>query len=293
MPDYEAKKLRRFWGYSPEEIVKGLAFVIEPHWKKQSQVILVGHDWGSYICLLYLAAYPGTVHKFVTLDIGIRDKFDLVSICYMTYLAFVFLMSRILSDQLALLFIALYPWKAIGPCPYEVRNLFNRFFFLLCFFCFSHKIFNILLVLLFYLNIKTDVPFSNKTIKAFMCYPYLRIMMLFFPSLFVSGSSSFMASAFIICVRFFVYIVIRIIIMIKSVSFVAALQKPAIPTTPTLFLYGGRKRVMFHSPSYLATLEKDPASAYKEYPDCGHYLHWTNANDVGSDIFKFLNQKPG
>jgi pimeloyl-ACP methyl ester carboxylesterase len=224
MPDYEAKKLRRFWGYSPEEIVKGLAFVIEPHWKKQSQVILVGHDWGSYICLLYLAAYPGTVHKFVTLDIGIRDKFDLVSICYMTYLAFVFLMSRILPDQLALLFIALYPWKAIGPCPYEVRNLFNRFFFLLCFFfCFSHKIFYILLVLLFYLNIKTDVPFSNKTIKAFMCYPYLRIMMLFFPSLFVAGSNSFMASAFIICVRFFVYIVLRIIIMIKSVSFVAAL----------------------------------------------------------------------
>ncbi len=129
MPDYENDRLRRFWGYSPEDIVKGLALIVEPHWKKQSQVILVGHDWGSYICLLYLIAYPDTVHKFVTLDIGIRDTLDLVSVCYMTYLAFVFFMSRILPDQLALLLIALYPWKFIGPCPYEVIKIINKFLY--------------------------------------------------------------------------------------------------------------------------------------------------------------------
>jgi pimeloyl-ACP methyl ester carboxylesterase len=126
MPDYENHKLRRFWGYSPEDIVKGLALVIEPHWKKQSQVILVGHDWGSYICMLYLIAYPDTVHKFVTLDIGLRDTLDLVSVSYMTYLAFVFLISRILPDPLALLLFALYPWKAIGPCPYEVTTFVKK-----------------------------------------------------------------------------------------------------------------------------------------------------------------------
>lgn len=126
MPDYESDKLRRFWGYSPQDIVKGLALVIEPHWKKQSQVILVGHDWGSYICILYLIAYPDTVHKFVTLDIGLRDALDLVSVSYMTYLAFVFLMSRILPDPLALLLFALYPWKAIGPCPYEVTTIVKK-----------------------------------------------------------------------------------------------------------------------------------------------------------------------
>jgi len=223
MPDYENDRLRRFWGYSPEDIVKGLALIVEPHWKKQSQVILVGHDWGSYICLLYLIAYPNTVHKFVTLDIGIRDTLDLVSVCYMTYLAFVFLMSRILPDQLALLLIALYPWKFIGPCPYE-----------------------------------TDVPSNVREIKAFMCYPYFQTIIPYLPSIIFGGK-----------------------------DFV----KLSVPKTPTLFLFGGKKRVMFHSPSYLDALEKDPASAYKEYQDCGHWLHWTNADEVYSDILKFLNQK--
>jgi pimeloyl-ACP methyl ester carboxylesterase len=68
-------------------------------------------------------------------------------------------------------------------------------------------------------------------------------------------------------------------------------QKLSLPKTPTLFLFGGKKRVMFHSSSYLDALEKDPASAYKEYQDCGHWLHWTNADEVYSDILTFLNQK--
>jgi len=141
MPDYDGNQLRRFWGYSFTDMVDGLAFVIEPYLKKKSQVILVGHDWGAAIGFLYLSAYPGTVDKFVTLDIGRKENVDWVQIFYMTYLAIVFLLSRVIPDRLASLFMALYPWKAIGPCPYE-----------------------------------TEVPMTPRTMKAFMCYPYLKVI---------------------------------------------------------------------------------------------------------------------
>jgi len=59
--------------------------------------------------------------------------------------------------------------------------------------------------------------------------------------------------------------------------------------TPQYFLYGGRKRIMFHSQSYLDRLTKNPASAYKEFKDSGHWFHWTNAEEVGSDIKKWLS----
>lgn len=125
MPDYEAPELRRFWGYSIPDMVNGLAAVIEPHLKRGSPIYLVGHDWGAFICIYYVATYPKTVNKLVLLDIGLRDKFDLVSMCYMTYLSIVFLVSRV-SDVLGLVLVGLYPWKAFGPCPYEVRFLFAR-----------------------------------------------------------------------------------------------------------------------------------------------------------------------
>lgn len=228
MPDYDGNQLRRFWGYSFTDMVDGLAFVIEPYLKKKSQVILVGHDWGAAIGFLYLSAYPGTVDKFVTLDIGRKENVDWVQIFYMTYLAIVFLLSRVIPDRLASLFMALYPWKAIGPCPYE-----------------------------------TEVPMTPRTMKAFMCYPYLKVIF--------EVVRSFFGEQF------------------KFLQ----MQKPLVHPLPILFLFGRKKRVMFHSPSFLAELEKDPASAYKEYPDAGHYLHWTNAKEVGSDILNWLNNKPG
>jgi len=46
---------------------------------------------------------------------------------------------------------------------------------------------------------------------------------------------------------------------------------------------------MFHSQSYLDRLTKNPASAYKEFKDSGHWFHWTNAEEVGSDIKKWLS----
>jgi len=298
MPDYENDRLRRFWGYSPEDIVQGLALIVEPHWKKQSQVILVGHDWGSYICLLYLIAYPNTVHKFVTLDIGIRDTLDLVSVCYMTYLAFVFLMSRILPDQLALLLIALYPWKFIGPCPYEVIKIISKKSYFHVIFPF-HSIFFFLFrsfsSIISALQIKTDVPSNVREIKAFMCYPYFQTIIPYLPSI-IFGGKDFVASCATCCLSI-IFILLRqrkyLFVIYQAFLFrcLYILQKLSVPKTPTLFLFGGKKRVMFHSPSYLDALEKDPASAYKEYQDCGHWLHWTNADEVYSDILKFLNQK--
>uniref|UniRef100_A0A7S1BVF2 AB hydrolase-1 domain-containing protein n=1 Tax=Corethron hystrix TaxID=216773 RepID=A0A7S1BVF2_9STRA len=70
MPDYHKSSLSRFWGYSFADTVAALGAAIEPHYKRGSPVHLVGHDWGSYICQLYVKKFPASVSKLVLLDVG-------------------------------------------------------------------------------------------------------------------------------------------------------------------------------------------------------------------------------
>eukprot|EP00588_Corethron_pennatum_P023298 CAMPEP_0194329480 /NCGR_PEP_ID=MMETSP0171-20130528/48476_1 /TAXON_ID=218684 /ORGANISM="Corethron pennatum, Strain L29A3" /LENGTH=266 /DNA_ID=CAMNT_0039090233 /DNA_START=142 /DNA_END=942 /DNA_ORIENTATION=- len=116
LPDYHKSVLSKTWGYSFPEMVTLLALAIEPHYKRGSPVHLVGHDWGSYVCQLYVRKLPDTVSKFVLLDVGKGDGKGpfLLQMSYMLWLAFSFLMSRI-SSTVSILLITVYPWKIIGP----------------------------------------------------------------------------------------------------------------------------------------------------------------------------------
>lgn len=127
MPDYHKSSLSRFWGYSFADTVAALGAAIEPHYKRGSPVHLVGHDWGSYICQLYVKKFPASVSKLVLLDVGketvtytkdFKLVASLVRFSYMSWLAFCFIVSR-LSSSISKVLINIYPWYLVGPCPYE------------------------------------------------------------------------------------------------------------------------------------------------------------------------------
>ena len=103
----------------------------------------------------------------------------------------------------------LYPWKAIGPIPYE--------------------------------------DFPNKDTKGFMCYPYFQVWK------------------------------------------VDAKEMPFFQISPpTQFLFGARKRVMYHSKSFLKYLEDRPDCRYKAFEKDGHWLHVSSPDDVAREMKEFL-----
>lgn len=57
---------------------------------------------------------------------------------------------------------------------------------------------------------------------------------------------------------------------------------------PVLFLYGGKKRVMYHGESYLTYLDSRPDCRCKCFENDGHWLHWTSPDEVTNEIKKFL-----
>lgn len=142
MPGYELPKLPagHFWGYSFDDIIAGLAAVIEPHYKTGSKIHLVGHDWGSTIVQLYAFRFPKTVDKLILVDVGkhgsdgLSLKEMLLTFGYQSWLSICFVVSRV-SSRLALNLVMLYPWSFIGPTPYDVSLCIysRRFIYLFLF----------------------------------------------------------------------------------------------------------------------------------------------------------------
>lgn len=224
LPDYESNKLNKFWGYSFTEIINNIKQLI--HYYREEKgcktIHLVGHDWGSYMVSLFSSRYPHLVTKLVLLDIGVMVptemdvKTFLVNASYVLYLAFMFLLSRIIFDKFVLVLIGLYPWYFIGPCPYErslpcAKNLYE--------------------------------------IKAYMTYPYFH--MVFNPE-------------------------------DKSIK----LGK--LGTIPTLYCYGTKKRVLYHTKRFLDILNKNPNSQIVELKDMTHWFHWTEPEKTAEILMDFL-----
>jgi pimeloyl-ACP methyl ester carboxylesterase len=59
---------------------------------------------------------------------------------------------------------------------------------------------------------------------------------------------------------------------------------------PQLYLFGGRKRVMFHTRGYLDGLSRSPSSDYKMIAEAGHWLHWTHPDAVAHEMKLFLGR---
>ncbi|KAJ8609822.1 hypothetical protein CTAYLR_008120 [Chrysophaeum taylorii] len=114
------------WGFAFDEVVAMLRATIVAHFGER-KIVLVGHDWGSYVCFLYVNRYRDSIDKFVTLDVGLYAPKDmtlasnLLDVGYKGTLALAFVFRAIGVPVLGILAVALYPWKFLGPCPYETK----------------------------------------------------------------------------------------------------------------------------------------------------------------------------
>mmetsp|Transcript_13008 Transcript_13008/g.52079 ORF Transcript_13008/g.52079 Transcript_13008/m.52079 type:complete len:271 (-) Transcript_13008:614-1426(-) len=67
------------------------------------------------------------------------------------------------------------------------------------------------------------------------------------------------------------------------------IQSPSYPAPPpTLYLYGTRKRIMFHSAAFLRTLDARKDGSRSRALDCGHYLQAQRPDDVAAEIHAFI-----
>ncbi|KAK3281856.1 hypothetical protein CYMTET_10377 [Cymbomonas tetramitiformis] len=121
MPDYDKKKLDKPWGYGFEEIVDMLSRVINKHTCESESVTLVAHDWGAFVAILYANKYPDAIKNLITLDVGLGAPIGLVTVTYQLWLAIAFIFSQLWLGTIGDLMMLLFPWKLIGPCPYETK----------------------------------------------------------------------------------------------------------------------------------------------------------------------------
>mmetsp|Transcript_34387 Transcript_34387/g.97409 ORF Transcript_34387/g.97409 Transcript_34387/m.97409 type:complete len:315 (-) Transcript_34387:317-1261(-) len=125
MPDYDTKELQRYWGYPIPKIVDMLEESMKEAVPEGDKATLVVHDWGAFIGLQYLLreASLKCVDRLVLMDVGPKPKGSLGNwvaiITYQTYLSTAFLVSRLTLNIFGDIMMALFPWKLIGPCPYE------------------------------------------------------------------------------------------------------------------------------------------------------------------------------
>ena len=135
--DQKDKKIESFWGYSVKDVAIALQNeIIQPINRSNHDIYLLGHDWGALCVLLYHTKYPQSVTKSILLDVGMIESSEmglkqaLVIAGYQTFLCINFLLWRLLfcvfgdtiSNIMCGIFIALYPWKLVGPCPDKVRQ---------------------------------------------------------------------------------------------------------------------------------------------------------------------------
>ena len=92
------------------------------------------------------------------------------------------------------------------------------------------------------------LPRPFKAIKVRMCYPYLQIWLDIF--------------------------------MGRNVH-------PRFPDVPVLYLFGTRKNVLFHSPSFLRRLDDTAGCRWRSF-DCGHWLMHYEADGVADEVLHFL-----
>ena len=67
-----------------------------------------------------------------------------------------------------------------------------------------------------------------------------------------------------------------------------SLPAPTFPAVPTLFMYGARKRVMFHSKRFEARVNSTNGSLTVRYEDCGHWIMHERPDRFARDVQDFL-----
>ena len=98
---------------------------------------------------------------------------------------------------------------------------------------------------------KIDTPLPKSEIKPFTCYPYFQVF--FGKHNIIEVSESYETQV------------------------------------PVQFLYGDKKRVMFHSDSYIQYLQSRSDCRYKCFSEDGHWFNWTSPDALAKEMKEFLS----
>mmetsp|Transcript_72900 Transcript_72900/g.207684 ORF Transcript_72900/g.207684 Transcript_72900/m.207684 type:complete len:172 (-) Transcript_72900:107-622(-) len=102
------------------------------------------------------------------------------------------------------------------------------------------------------------IPRHLREVHSWMCYPYLRLV---------------------------------------TAGLMGKQPKPAFPPAkgiPLLYIYGKKKRVFFHTSSFIRNIDREEGrggTAYRMLDQCGHWVQTQAPDEVASDMGKFLEGK--
>ena len=72
--------------------------------------------------------------------------------------------------------------------------------------------------------------------------------------------------------------------------FQGKVMRPTYPSDiPLLYLYGSKKNMMFHTPSFLKQIEESKSSRWRSF-DCGHWLMNYETEGVNNEIEAFFKE---
>lgn len=122
LPGYEIGGTIRPWGYNFEDIIDMLdSTILSTLSSPDEKVVLVAHDWGSVISFWYLAKYGSNVSKFISLDVGMVDIFNLplkdifIISTYQAWFAFSFVVSQYCGSLFGTLLMAIFFLPIFSP----------------------------------------------------------------------------------------------------------------------------------------------------------------------------------
>lgn len=130
MPDYQkGNKVYKPWGYSFADILERMHNTIVSVNKNNEKIILVSHDWGAFLGLVFENTYPQLVKKLVLLDVGMLKPEEapvkdlLIILCYQWWFAIAYLIARVINvsiaDGIFKLFFTPVIRNVVSPCPHD------------------------------------------------------------------------------------------------------------------------------------------------------------------------------
>eukprot|EP01033_Poteriospumella_lacustris_P012987 gene12987-9291_t len=121
LPGFERGGVPKRWGYTFDELLDLMHFTIQQATRKEEQIFLVGHDWGSYVAHKYQNKFPEKVKKLVLVDVGMI-KLHTASLeqmlfiaMYQSWFAISFLVSQLISRYVGHLMLLLFGLPFFAP----------------------------------------------------------------------------------------------------------------------------------------------------------------------------------
>jgi pimeloyl-ACP methyl ester carboxylesterase len=120
LPGYEKDGTIPWWGYNFKQLIEFLHLTILDICKDE-KFLLVAHDWGCYVSMLYQNKHPEQIKKLVLLDVGLLKPHTipivhaLIITGYQIWFAVSFIVCQLLGSTIGTIFMGLYFLPFLKP----------------------------------------------------------------------------------------------------------------------------------------------------------------------------------